>query len=486
MNELVLLEEIKKNIGYTEYENVIRFTDSVINQLGIDNIENKRIVVGFGGGKDSSWTVSFIRTSQLLCKVKYGKTFHLDVVTMAHLGMLKPVYDNIHSVYSALQMYNKENISLIIYSYGQVSVFNKVYSIPDKIKNILRDDIMIFANLTYADARSTFCYSCNFHMVNSFLSVIKKNSFLFLSGDSKEEIANYSKWIKNLFTLVESSSEESNNLKLNIRKFFDLNKYIYLNIFSDDDDISKRIPEIDFDNITENFAFKSIHDYTNYEMEEHSEFLEGFLGFKFFEESFNFSESDCIYPMIMAHIRGIKSEIDGRDYKNGIYEYLQLTNALMVQKNIPDKLISIMVDRYGDTNKILLMKRKAEQFLKNINISDKHLITAIYSPFLNEGQNLNKYLTEIHPEYIKYENNIHQCLCSFETCKEPKIEKLIEDISGLNIDYIKRIYNYKLGNGKIKNEFVTILDYIRDGDPHKHKILINKNDSIVTKIISGR
>lgn len=60
------------------------------------------IFLAYGGGKDSSYMVAYVRYIQGLVLQRYGDTFSLRISTNRHAGMNTAVIENIDRVYQAL------------------------------------------------------------------------------------------------------------------------------------------------------------------------------------------------------------------------------------------------------------------------------------------------------------------------------------------------------------------------------------------------
>lgn len=66
-----------------DQESVRLLTTKLVNMFehGRD-IDRRRVMVAYGGGKDSTYTVGFIRTVQLYVENMLGRTFILRIATM--------------------------------------------------------------------------------------------------------------------------------------------------------------------------------------------------------------------------------------------------------------------------------------------------------------------------------------------------------------------------------------------------------------------
>src|SRR5712675_2175728 len=69
-----------------------------------DRLERNLVLVAYGGGKDSAYTLAFVRAMQLILFRVYGTTFRLRVATNRHAGMPRAVLENVEREYQALRL----------------------------------------------------------------------------------------------------------------------------------------------------------------------------------------------------------------------------------------------------------------------------------------------------------------------------------------------------------------------------------------------
>ncbi|NYS42565.1 hypothetical protein F2S88_25835, partial [Pseudomonas syringae pv. actinidiae] len=62
---------------------------------GIERISGFKVLVAFGGGKDSAYTLAFLRAAQLSIACRSPGTFNLRVANRRHAGMTPAVMGNI-------------------------------------------------------------------------------------------------------------------------------------------------------------------------------------------------------------------------------------------------------------------------------------------------------------------------------------------------------------------------------------------------------
>lgn len=473
------LQEIKIAIGEKEYLNALKFSKILVSLSKLKKIplEEVKILIGYGGGKDSTWVLVFTRLTQLICKEQYKKTFTIKIITMVHLGTSRDTLKNIEKVYYKLGIYEDRHIETPqIYSYGDIANFSINYTIPPKRKKLLRDDILMAGHRSYGDARTTFCNSCNLHMISSFISNLDKKTHFIITGDSTDELKEYYSWIQNIqktanLPIISSSKSFLENCK-SIKK---MRKQFYKDLIGSKSSEKDRFQDKNF-LIFSKFQFLPIFDFTDYSIKKHWNFFNKFLEFNFSKSLF-FSETDCSHPNTMCHLRGLTAELSGRNYSSGVKEYLKLAKHFMIQKEFHEDIIKQNFEKFDSEEKIQNFKKIQSKLVEeNFGINEKQLICMIFSPITNKGENLEKYIKYHFPTYLKKIKEIHKVLKGKHFSEE--IELFLIKITGLEIEKIKYLYKSNLFIHSLPRKTSSILEIISQRDLYKKKI---KNE-----IISGR
>src|SRR5476651_1705493 len=90
---------------------------------GIERIGSYKVMVAFGGGKDSAYTVAFLRAAQLSIAGRSPATFNLRIATLRHAGVTPAVMGNIHRCYSSLFVYDDPRVEVLMVDQQQVRPF---------------------------------------------------------------------------------------------------------------------------------------------------------------------------------------------------------------------------------------------------------------------------------------------------------------------------------------------------------------------------
>jgi hypothetical protein len=460
-------------------------------------LEQNKVLVAYGGGKDSSYMLTFVRLVQLILFKWNGETFQIRVVTNRHAGMPTSVIENIHRVYSALQLYDDPDVELLLIDGNKISLFNRSFPLPYNIVSQNRQDILMTGHRTQASSRPTFCNACNISMVNSFgiASCYDGGVDVIITGDSRKEQRAYMVWVNRLVQKISPDLSPSGHGFRDFLKNLDIVSQSYFReIYGDKANHEIEEHKIINDDITLDPLFFSIYNYTEYSAGNHWELLTKYLGFEFDELAFSFSESDCANPALMAHLRGLKCEhVYGRSYAEGIEEYVKFAISLMHQKQFPDFLIDQIIQRYSTAESITLMRKKINNFaFEAFGITEEQLICMVYAPFSEKGKNLETYLLKEQPKLLPDLDNIHQVLDGSEEEKTSQqssdIANNLYHLSGLTLEQLRICYGSPLLGLNDKNAKLELVNLILERDPHKGIIETRHSPDgpTVYEMISGR
>ena len=165
-----------------------------------ERLDRNLVMVAYGGGKDSSYTLAFVRAMQLILFRAYGTTFRLRVATNRHAGMPRAVLENVERAYLALQLTTDPDCELLLIDGNEVTPFD--VDAPQRADVIRRNrlDILMTGHRTFADGRPTFCNACNLSVFNSFgvAAAHGDGADVIITGDSQQEQRQYTAWVSKL------------------------------------------------------------------------------------------------------------------------------------------------------------------------------------------------------------------------------------------------------------------------------------------------
>lgn len=462
--------------------------DRLLNTLPRKNsLSSNKILLAYGGGKDSSYMVAYLRYIQALIYKKHGDTFHLRISTNRHAGMNQVVMENIDRVYTALETYHDTYVECLLVDGMHIQTFQKDIPFPPEIKNRNRVDMLMNGHRFQADARSTFCNACNLSMINSFgiAANYKDGVDIIITGDSTKEQTAYIAWSRHLSNIFNIKKPKQ---RAGFSSFLETMNGISQSYFKNLHGDERITPE---HNVTcelkRDPTFFNIYQNTGYSAGEHWELLKDFLQFSFDDLMFSFSESDCGNPNLMAHLRGLRAEsLQQRRYSDGIREYVSFALDIMKKKEFPEHLIKVMASRYQDESAIKKQRSVSEKYGKDsFDLSTEQLVCMIYSPFTEQGKNLAIYIQQEKPTLNA--EKIHKLLRN-GIDDDGQQKDLLETLSGLSLDSIRQCYNSTLVGNYLDKNSKNPLSHILRLDPHKNiiKVFDKKENKYVNEIISGR
>jgi hypothetical protein len=450
-------------------------------------VRDSTVLVGYGGGKDSSYTLAFVRAVQLVLAEQDGALFTLRSATNRHAGMPRAVMENIDRVYRSLGMYDDPSCELLLLDGGRIRPFRADLPADPAVTARNRADILMTGHRTAAQARPTFCNACNLSMANSFglAAAHGRGADLIVTGDSREEQRDYTVWINRLARRVGHDPQAGRRSGFpRVLGALDSVGRAYAHTVHGD----TASPAGVHADVPADLSFFSIFEDTPYDSGSHWDLLTGFLGFRFDDLAFSFTESDCANPAVMAHLRGLTCEhVYGRSYDEGMDEYVSFALRLMRRKDFPQHLVDQMAERYGSAVTRAGVRRAVERFaFEAYGLTHERLVCLVHAPFTDHGKRLGTFLRREHPGLAGRETEIRALLTAPPadpvTGPARELEALLGEISGLTLAQTRQLY------ASDRPDSSGLLHRILQDDPHKELIETrhSADGPTVRELLSGR
>lgn len=451
-----------------------------------DEPEKNRVLLAYGGGKDSSYMVAYVRYIQGLIWQQHGSTFQLRIATNRHTAMTESVMANIDRVYHALRIHGDAYTECLVTDGLQIRPFARDLPMPESVRQQNRSDVLMNGHRFRADARSTFCNACNLSMVNAFGLTAHYDGGVdvIITGDSPQEQTAYLAWARHLSRLFNApTAERSRGFSGFLQTLDGVAERYAADVYGAD-------PVAPAHRITWQLArdprFFNIYQDTAYEAGAHWALLTEFMHFQFDELMFSFSESDCGNPTLMAHLRGLRAEtLLQRSYAEGIREYVRFALGLMVEKDFPPPLIDEMAARYQDDAAIARARQRAEHFaMQAFDLNETQLVCMIFSPFVADGQQLARWLQQL--ENAPDEAAVRALLSGERD--DVVLAHRLTALSGLTVTQMRHCWRSAQVSSLLEGGRGDALSRVLRFDPHKAVIQVHNGalQDIVTEVISGR
>ncbi|MEB0039233.1 MULTISPECIES: hypothetical protein [unclassified Pseudomonas] len=442
----------------------------IVSAGGIERIGTYKVMVAFSGGKDSAYTVAFLRAAQLSIANRSPTTFSLRVATLRHAGMTSAVMDNIHRSYSALFLYDDPRVEVLMVDHQFVRTFNieSPFSSAGRERN--RSDMLLTGHMTAGDGRATFCNSCYLGLADFFARAACWGTGIdsLVSGDSRKEQKQYMAWAMRLAEGLDLPASDWRNQSFNgvLKTVSGVGQAYYHELYGEGAEATGRTCA--YPNKAVVPAFLTLFDLVSCNAEDHWPLLIEFLNFQFDDLSFNFSESDCANPMLMAHMRGLQAQyVNDRTYPEGVREYLILAKALMRGKKMPEQLIDQAMAAYDTLAKIEARRMlSAAHALDAFGLNDAQLVCLLFAPFVDSGLFLEAFLRRCHPGMLVALPDLHKALMGLPVPEH--VTQWLIDISGLSKVGLQALYGKKRVDF---NDPTSLIARVRAGDPDKRRIM---------------
>ncbi len=464
-------------------------------------LDRNLVMVAYGGGKDSSYTLAFVRAMQLILFRVHGSTFRLRVATNRHAGMPRAVLENVHREYRALMLYQDPGCELLLVDGDEVSIFDVDSPQPEHMVQRNRLDILMTGHRTFADGRPTFCNACNLSVFNSFgvAAAYGRGADLIITGDSREEQRQYTAWVGRLARQLavpdrparrpeQAQGGGSGGPGRLLARLDAIGQSYFADIHGPDDAAALAERRVCSD-VPAGLRFFSIYDDTAYRAGDHFELLTGFLGFEFDDLAFSFTESDCGNPALMAHLRGLKCEhVYGRSYAEGLTEYVGFALGLMRKKDFPPDLVEMMRARYESPGAVDRMRWTAAQYAwETFGLTEEQLVCMAYSPFAEKAAGLGEFLAREQPALVARAEDI-KALLSDDARDDAELASELLRISGLELSRLRVLHGRSVRRPAAATADGQVITTVLAGDPHKTVIRTRTapNGPDILEQISGR
>lgn len=456
---------------------------------GLDGLSQYKLMVAYGGGKDSSYTVAMLRAAQLHLSVLHGRTFELRIANMRHAGVPDAVMANIDRVYRALHLFNDPRVEMLVVDHQLIRPFERHLPFPNDVLAMNRFDVLMNGHRTAGDGRPTFCNSCNLAVADFYGRAAwwQGGVNAIVTGDSRKEQKHYFTWIMRLAQRLGLNVDECRRQGFRglLQALDGVAQVYFVELFGEGFDQQRSERNVSCGDDNADPAFISIYDLVSYKVEDHWALITEFLDFRFEELAFSFTESDCANPMLMAHFRGLKAEyVQGRTYNQGIAEYLELAQGLMRKKEMPQRLIDLAMSAYADEQGMLARRTLATRFAEeSFGLNEMQLVCMQFAPFVDRGRELSSFISLCSPARLADLDGLHQVLAGQHN--DPSTAQWLSQVSGLPLPALRSLYSH----GRIDfDSDATLIARIRAGDPHKGRI--SRYDpttgQTVVELVSGR
>jgi hypothetical protein len=486
-------------------QNVI---DALIDALKTDvcNFEDKWILFGYGGGKDSTFALTIVRFIQLHILKIHGTTFNLRIVINVQGGMIPSVFSTIKKILTRLEIAEDSKVEVCQVVGNSLRISPDLSDIEVSFFQSEGEKILYAGNQNYGvDNRANFCDFCNVGMVNSFIAAIhpagRSSIDLIITGDSKEEQRFYYKWVNGAHKqLTQIKTPRTSSFVEFSQKVLSIGNLLYADTFNSAINSQIELSDVAIPPVGEP-QFFSLYSLLPYDMKVRMPLLKR-VGFEFEVDNLAiaFTETDCFNPLIMAHFfsLGVESWFCNFSDQLNRFSYIEtITNyisnfllPLMQEKKFTESAIDLNLSRFSNMIAIGNTREKIERLLlQHYFIAYDNITFMLFSPIAGNAKNLKLYIDKKNSESTPEERSKLYVNCiklltstSNDETYLVKERSFLEKHSGLSLARLRKLYYSELNapiTGTTEFEVYSKLRQslsqqhsVRKLDPYKKAIML--------------
>jgi hypothetical protein len=413
---------------------------------GMERIGEFKVLAIQSGSRDSCYTLALLRAAQLSIAGRAPATFQLRVASLRLNSTSPTALENIHRSYSALFLYDDPRVEVLMVDDREVLPFNHLTPISEAGRESNRLNLLMVGHRRpWSDPLDLWDYG--YLASGEFIGQIARwdnGVDAFVSGDTPRQQKQFLDGLKRAASkarLHTPNHNETGYVQL-FALLDELGNDCYRAFYPELNQVAWR-PAEQFE-ACRRTTFIDLHDMLVSNLEERWPLLTEFLGFQPDELAAQLSDNEYVSPSISAHIRGLQAcFVHGRSYESGIVEYLQRALVMMRRKQLPERLCEQAMEAFG--NPAMLTDQRAlasTEAQKNLGLNEAQLLCLLFSPFVEHGAGLERFLRQCHPGMLVAMPDLHRAMQG-----NPAPEQVLQwmvDVSGLSVSLIGKLYRMDL------------------------------------------
>ncbi|MFI8221847.1 hypothetical protein [Pseudomonas sp. NPDC085632] len=409
---------------------------------GMENIGHFKVLVNQSGSRDSCYTLALLRAAQLTIAGRSPATFQLRVANLRWSGSNQASLQNMHRSYSALFLYDDPRVELVMVDHREVLPFDHEAPIGEAGREANRINLLLIGHRrTWNEPLElwddAYLATAEFYgqvarwnngvdaMIGS-ESVRRQGYFLEGLGRAAQKAAIAGPQVSSvgfdmLFPLLDGLGGD-----------------YYREFYPEEERVAWR-PEGQFEECRRT-SFISINDMIVGKLEERWPLLSDFLGFQADDLTLYQGDNEHVEPLVAAHLRGLQAHfIEGLTYEAGVSDYLKNSLISMRQKQVPEPVCEQLLASFGNLQEPEYLRKQAEStLLANFELNEIQLTCLLFSPFINAGAGLERFLRNCHPGMLVALPDLHRAMQGLHAPEQ--VMKWMTDVSGLPVRLIVRLY----------------------------------------------
>lgn len=425
---------------------------------GVDRIGRYRVMVVHEGGKESTYSLAFLRAAQLSIAARMPHTFELRIAVLCQPRVTVGVMERIQTQCAELFMYEDRRVELLLVDDAGVRQLHKPVALERPIGVMERAQVLMSGHLSQGDARATFFYADLLSRAGLFSQACAWGGQVNALIDRRPptHLGQYMAWIQQVACqrghAQSTVAQEgfAGTIQLCSRLADDYKEWLRLS--PPGSAALDREPVTDFNVI-------NVFDCLSSEVQVlHSEvlmFVEGITSI----QPLDIEEPQVAVVIVTAHVQGLRGMWQhGVEYSAGVAAYLQhATQENQHNERFKGQLIKHLRAAFNTAKKIGKLRLIATQYLDELyGLNDEHLRCLIYSPFVSQGRALNDFLQQCYPEKLHLCASLEQLL--MDPAPSTTLEaRWLESLSGLPLASLQALYRMPMIDSNDGNSLICAM-----------------------------
>lgn len=405
---------------------------------GYQRLGNLKLLLAYGGGKESTQTLTFLRAAQLSLAAGAGVTFKLRVATACHAGLTQAALGNIQRCYEVLVLQDDPRVELLMVDGHAVLPFNARRPVSVATVQQQRQTLLLRGHLAGWQVFSSLRSHCYLSLAQLYRQAITWEGGVdaVIVGDSRQEQRDFIRWgmrrawKERLVAGKRGRWRDAGMLEV----YEQLGRLYHQRLHARNRHHGPALGR------AARVRFISLHDLHTSDATDYWRLLTSTLGLKFAQPLLSFSESGCDYPSLLAHLNGLSNEyVLHRGYDRGLGEYLRLAAGLAGCKGMPRRQLREALAAHHKAGGWAAFRHAAsEHALNAFGLSEAQLVCLLFAPIVGQGARLSVFLRHCYPAMLLALPFLHRALQGREVPQQ--ITRWLEEITGLPAAALQRVY----------------------------------------------
>lgn len=450
---------------------------------GSGSLGQYTILLACGGGKDSLQTLAFLRAAQLSIGQRSPVTFRLRVATCRHAGLTSAAFANLQRACSALFLRDDPRIELLLVDEQQVMPLAEPMPCSEVARATCRINMLVSGHLTAGDERVTFGNGCYLTLVDFYQRALSHGEGVHavaIAGPPRE-LRHHLAWGLRAAYQANAQQPRAGDLLDALEQLGEA----YHRQLQGEPGAAREHRQCPAEASPPGLKLINLHGLLDGDSLDHWPLLTDFLGFEFLGQGTGFNELECVSPLLLAHMRGLRSQwLQGQAYRRGVQDYLRLAVPLMRSKGTPESLVRQTLATWH--GQVALDQRREDanrQAAQAYGVGEAQLVCLLFSPFADHGGGLRAYLQQCHPAMLPQLAALHGALQGQPS--KPALRRWLREVSGLPTVALQRLYRLRKVN---LDGDRSVISTLRASDPRRHQRqpLVPLTGHAVRALIAGQ